>query len=663
MEEFPDFEPGFIPEDSIRENGLEDLDNSKLPKDVKTAIDEVLKDKSYLNSLNEDQRKYFLQVMREFLDNGESESWDFLVQVDYNRKPVSPKVFFSDPYYFGKFCETLFPVWREDLHTVFSKDSKIREWFMNGAIGVGKTFCSSLALGYKIYEVSCLKNPQSFYGLSVGTDITYAIYSISMDIAEQTSWGKLKGFIKESPYFQEKFPLQRKGGLSLPNNVEVIFGSNTKHALSRNIYSFVMDEANFMSEGIGFDLYSQAKKRITSRFFKSPGIIILMSSRRAKTDFLEELTEKLRGSESVYISEYSLWEARWESNEYSGEFFDLQIGNDIISHKILDEGEEPHPECDVIQVPVEHRDEFELNIDESIRDLAGIATMAVNPFIRDKEKLLNSFNKNRKHPFVDPKLEPIISLETEDEIKDYLDIDYLCKIHSGRYVPKVNSGTERYIRIDAGLKRDSLGFCMCHISKPNMVDSKDDVGHISRSLNPEIFVDMVLRVRPPKDSEIDLSKIVQFVFYLKSLGYNIASVTMDQFASPYMLQLFKKGGFESKCTSVDSTDEAYLCLRNLIMTNKIDYYYYPILYKELSHLEHKLKEGRNKTRRKVDHPEKFLDGTLGAKDVSDALAGSVFDCLNSKGPIKSDRKSSMIDPSALVDSSMANMPISVKDLL
>ena len=90
-------------------------------------------------------------------------------------------------------------------------------------------------------------------------------------------------------------------------------------------------------------------------------------------------------------------------------------------------------------------------------------------------------------------------------------------------------------------------------------------------------------------------------------------------------QIMRKLGYDSVVYSVDKTDEAYLSLKQALVEDRLYIYHYEPFVQEISELE------RDLDRAKVDHPRiSPSTGKPGSKDVSDAVAGCVFNALIDK---------------------------------
>jgi hypothetical protein len=140
-------------------------------------------------------------------------------------------------------------------------------------------------------------------------------------------------------------------------------------------------------------------------------------------------------------------------------------------------------------------------------------------------------------------------------------------------------------------------------------------------------VDFVIQIQPPpKPDKIGFHKIRHFITTLRDLGMKIGSVSFDQYQSEDHMQILQLAGIRTAYLSVDRTDKAYLSVVNLLNEGRLQMYPYGPLRKEFFNLDW------DRAKAKVDHPDVNPDGTKGSKDVADAFAGAVFDCINGVEP-------------------------------
>lgn len=136
--------------------------------------------------------------------------------------------------------------------------------------------------------------------------------------------------------------------------------------------------------------------------------------------------------------------------------------------------------------------------------------------------------------------------------------------------------------------------------------------------------DLVLAVAPKPGREVPIARLRNFVAHLIQNGISIGGASCDQFQSKQMLQELQESGIRSETISVDRTREPYENLRDSIIEHRWLGPYHPILRKEMHALED---QGT-----KIDHPLQVSTKEKPSKDMSDAVAGSLWYCkLNSAG--------------------------------
>lgn len=611
--------------------------------------EEELAGEPALEGLTEEERSVIVEWCADVLITGtpdnaiHKEVWE----TDFIRKPVGIDEFVSNPYYFGKTCEDLYVQWRNDLRNVFAPGSTFSEWVMTGAIGIGKTSVAAAALGYKLYWLSCLRDPAKYYGLLPESKIVFGIYSLTLRQVNDTAYPKLMGYIDNSEYFRDQFPRDLTISSKIrfkKHNIEVVVGSQAVHATGLDLYGIILDEANFMKVkqdadtkaqiGQAYALYDATARRIESRFMTEggliPGLMILSSSRAAQTSFLEQRISQtaaegnrsvrgLRGAvtDRVYLSDYALWDVK----NYPGKRFKVVVGDRVRKTEILADGFDSPPGVEIIEVPRQFLPAFRLDPEAALRDIAGRATFSLSPLIKDRTSLTDAVAEGMEHPFL---VQSITAGENDDfGIEQSFKLRTVCNIVGGNYRPKINPGAPRFMHLDLSLTGDSAGICLGHAAGIVKHQAQQPDGTFTYSNRLKVIIDFMLEIVPPMGSETDLSKIISFVLYLKRL-YNIVLVTCDGWQSAYGLQLLRKQHIESAVLSVDRDDSAYVSLRGMLFDRYVAMYHYEPFQKQMLFLE------RNIDKHKVDHPEKFPDGTKGAKDVSDAVAGVVWHCLNDK---------------------------------
>ena len=405
--------------------------------------------------------------------------------------------------------------------------------------------------------------------------------------------------------------------------MRVISGSTELHALGENIFSVLIDEAAFMKEakdkeklGQAHKLHAATVRRMESRFMKLgriPGLICLVSSKQHESDYVEAFIRKNEGKAHVHVSDFSHWAVKPEE-DYCGDMFRVMVGSATLQSKILTATEIPPIDARVLEVPVEYRRAFEDDVDEAIRDIAGVATYGTYTFITQREKVFECINDDRDHPFKKESI--VLDIYSPIEIADFVNMKKLFRIRNSKYQVKHRPDALRFIHVDLALTGDSASISMGH--QDGFVEKayqSEDGSSYSMQL-PIIRYDFMLRINPPIGSEIDLSKIREFIVMLREYGFQISKVSYDGFQSADSIQSLKKNNFDAMLLSVDRTDAAYVYMKQALVEKRVDMYEYEPFLSEILSVQRDLKT------MKIDHPEQMTtihgETVKGSKDVSDS---------------------------------------------
>ncbi len=436
---------------------------------------------------------------------------------------------------------------------------------------------------------------------------------------------------------------------------------------------------------VAADLVEATIRRMKSRFQQGDGIIpmcrlVLDSSRQYPDDYLERRIKEIEtnniGHKAAVISR-AIWEAKrgvLNANGepyFCGETFPVEVGSENMFSRLLDPTEVPYAKGRVLNVPIELREEFERDIEGALRDFAGVAVMSLKPLITNREALMECVRHDSvypeyacHHPF------SATSTTLQDAVR--LLEGYLVDAKAGGI--HVNPGAPRAVHVDVGLTTDCLGFAMGHVEEVvditrgsagaksdlacttcrgekietcSRCSGKGTVAHFGHRVKcsqcrgkgyttcracggtgkygvtvtrPKIYIDLMLQVVPPENSQIQFDDVEALLTKLRQLGYNIPVVTADGYNSDQFLQrqITHYGAKYAKKVSVDRPKDAYLSLRDALYDRdefdrpRLTFYSYDPFIREITNVEDRPD--------KVDHPPK------GSKDVSDAVAGVVYNC-------------------------------------
>ncbi len=605
------------------------------------AEEELLLEKE-LEKLSPDEREaleLLLSELREEPPEGPSGPLliDVLGQAEYKCTPVDMKTFVTDTHYLGHTCDNIYPRLLEDLTELF--EGGYHECVWTGSIGCGKTFAASIGVCRVLYELSCMKDPHRSFGLAKDSNISIVALSVSEMLATKVVFENIATKIDASPYFRENFPFERtKKELRFPGNLWVASRASTDtSALGLNTISAFMDESNFMAKApknadprlVGLDraeiIYNALKRRMKSRFEKFgrlPGMLFVVSSKSTQDDFTARRIRESCDDPSIFVRDYALWDTKPEAY-YSSKRFHVLGGNEQTPSRILEESEVEQVRatlaegCVLVAVPEDFRTDFEKDLEGALRDIAGVSTVAISPFIQRREKIMEAVDPNRSHPFTVTTFEaPATGHTTKgDFLWSAMVQKTRSRVHGERLLPIVHPTAARHVHIDPALRNDALGFCMSHIGGWKDVERRNETGEKYLERAPFYYVDLLLRIVPPVGGEIILGDVRRMVYELSSRGYMITSVSMDSYQSADSLQKFSQKGYTAQLISVDTTPEPYDNLKIALYESRVSYYHYQPLIQELQKLEQRWDARR---KRKIDHPPK------GSKDVADALAGCLW---------------------------------------
>jgi len=553
--------------------------------------------------------------------------------MDYDRKIIDARQFLEDDYYLGKSVKNLSETWKVEFEQIFAPDSQIGTCVFTGSIGCGKTTMAACCFTRKLYELTCLKDPAAFHGLLPKSKIIFGIYNVTLDKADDCS-NLIEQYIHESPYFQEECQLRTRPRYPLffpDKRLELSSGSLSTHALGDNVLGFILDEVNFFKKVQSPDsvtettrahqLFNEARTRQVSRFMKAgrvPGLNILLSSRKFQSSFLDEFIEKVKMDpemqKTTKVVELALWQTK-NPDDFCGDSFEVLVGTDHYASRMLEEDEVVPADGKVVRVPVEYREQFVLDPDLALRDIAGVSTSGSTAFFPVKQKILNCVDKMRTHPFTRPVIS--IPLMSGRSIDEFFQERKLCRIENSVWTPIVHPKAERHVHVDLAYSEECIGITMAH---PYMM-------HDSRF---GVYTDFLLRIKPPSKGELEIGAVIEFLKLLKgTYRFNIKKVTFDQFQSRMPIQLLLQAGFAAELLSIDLVHFNHL--RTCFAERRINMYEYGPLIEELEGLQKNPEGGR------PHHKPGELD------DVSDSMAGVVSRCYNipttrnKKGEVKKDK--------------------------
>jgi len=522
--------------------------------------------------LQEKTKSYLSQATPEQL---EEIKW-LLEHPEYEERPVDIDTFVNHPEYLGlrftvvgKKGYGCRPRILTHLGEIFNPKKLYEEFVLACGIGWGKDFTSSIVLSYQLYRLACLKDPQSFFGLSKGSAMHLMLMSINEMHARDVLFGEVKARIDNSGWFAKKcfYNKNIKTELHFPKNIFLIPGNSKDTTfIGYNIFTGIIDEGDDYvvtpNRDDAVEGYNAIKDRIVSRF-RDRGLLGIIGSPKRVDGFVMRSYRNEEGTPNRYRVLVPTWDSLLDTPLLSGETFSFRG----------------------MEIPVEYRARFEADPDRALRDLGARPSLAKQPFITLADRIDEMFTEK-----------DLLFYTKDDKVKSFS--GFVSGI-------KGNENIEYFCHIDLAVNRkkgDRLGLAVGHIEGWKEVDNEE---------KPIVEFDMAIVVTAPSGSEIMLSDVKQMIFFLKDKGFNFKKITSDSWNSVDMLQSFKNRGIPAEVLSVDKTIEPYEILKEYIYEKRVLCHKYEILRDELGRLE--IINGE-----KVDHPPDF------SKDCADAICGVIF---------------------------------------
>ena len=579
-------------------------------------------DKSKFDKLSSEEQQIVLDILQEFADNGFSQILEDMWNADYEEIPVDIITFISDDKYLGKSTRqgtSIYPFWKDIYQKVFSDEKEYLEIVLTGAIGIGKTRTAVVCLCYLLYRIMCLRNPHEFFHFNEGDEITIAFCNITIELAEGVAYNTMHEYLLNSPWFLERGTITGKKVLRYnpPKHITMSYGSKAGHFLGKQIYAALMDECDFTRAALKgvdvltaqngvMDTYTQIKERINSRFIvngKQYGRMFLVSSKKSEHDFLESYVRKLQSTEeskNMLVVDKPQWIVK-PKGTYSEQTFKVAVGNRLLESYIVPKDFENDEKFlkditeqgyNIIDVPVDLKQSFILNINTALMNLAGISVIGTTSFFNYalfSKCYMSEYNK----PFGAEVLE--IGLHDELQLKDFFHPEV---------IPEETKSAPQFIHLDTSLKGDITGITLIAIVGKRKIVNENAIDEVNKVKVERCYKHIfTIGIKAPQGDEISLEKSRQFIYYLKQIGFNIKRISIDGFQSADTRQILTTNGFDAIIISMDKLKDGeqpgYTTARSAMNDGRVGMIPYERLENELVRLQ------KDNTTGKIDHP---IDG-------------------------------------------------------
>jgi hypothetical protein len=474
-----------------------------------------------------------------------------------------------------------------------------------------------------------------------------AVISLSIEHARLGVIEDLATRMRTCPMFLQHNVQIKKSGIYFPAKNVVVLPENyaAKRIIGLNVFSAFIDEANFAKKSQGNsggrkvvtgqakEVYESVMRRRKSRYMtggKLPGLCIIVSSATTQSAFTEEKMQEARANPNIFVRTYATWDVK--PNAFSKGMFYVMVASGGRNCRILEpdeveyyRGKEESKGDDlvlVVEVPNEYRTDFDKNLIDSLREIAGIPADAVMHLLPDHRVIEASVS-----PGWGSELEfGFTTREWECESEGGFVWERMCvrkdvEVASGyfepQWVPKLNPDAPRFAHIDTSVNGDATGLCVGHVAGYTEVKRRDSEMIEYTEIAPRIIIDLILRILPPPGGDIRLGAVRALLYEMQAHGFVFAQVSTDGYQSVDTRQKLVEHGIKSELVSLDRDDVGYMKLKAALVEHRVLRPAFPLLDWELQHLRH------FREIRKVDHPDTTIDNRIPSKDCADALAGVV----------------------------------------
>lgn len=579
-----------------------------------------------LENLTPQEKELLSKILSEIEATGTSSTYQALLYDDYKEIPVDIETFMDNDLYLGNAWKDkegkskLYPFWRKKLKELFPDNltTNINNLIISGARGIGKSELSVAINLYLMHRILCLKDPLEHFKMKPTEKICFAFMNITKDLADEIGNSKFQNTVKLSPWFLEKGKLVGRTNIiwEPPEFIEIIIGSQPRHVIGKGIFCAFFDEISFIpnqdidkQKKRAIDMIDTAIGGMKTRFLykgENPTLLILASSKRSEKSFLEEHMKKQLevNKENVMIVDEAVWDVK-PPETYSGVRFKVALGNKFLASQIIPPGDDVRMWEDrgykIIDVPIEFKSNFNLDIERSLCDFAGISSSELTKYISGAA-VKEIVSEKIKNPFTKEILE--IGNGPDDKFQYY---DFFNQTMMN---PKLLK-KPLFIHLDMSVTGDRTGIAGVWIAGKRPSIDKEQAKDLYYSLAFSVAI------KAPKGRQISFEKNRNFIYWLKEMGFNIKGISTDSYQSYDTGQLLTAKGYNYKQISVDRVDKdninkPYQYFKSTIYEKRLEIYNSRLLIQEITDLERNLNNG------KVDHP----DG--GSKDVSDAVCGALF---------------------------------------
>ena len=379
----------------------------------------------------------------------------------------------------------------------------------------------------------CLRSPLEYFNLKPTEKIAFAFMNITEALAIDIGVSKFQATVQLSPWFMQRGTMSGRSELvwNPPDYINIIIGSQPRHVIGQAVLFSFFDEISFIAnqdidkqKAKAIDMIDTALGGMRTRYTNAgvnPGLCVLASSKRSEKSFLEvHMKQKVKSEpENTLIVDEPTWNVR-PASEYSGRKFLVALGNKFLASEVIPSGADVsswrNRGYKIIQVPVEYRAAFEEDIDRALCDYAGVSSSDITKYISGARLMMV-----KKPEHINPMTREVIEVgNAADDLIQYYEFFDLEK------VPRDLKSRPLFIHFDMSISGDRTG-----VGGVQLVGKKPHQEGVPDS--KELFFRECFHfaVKAPKGHQVSFEKNRQFVYWLKSNGFNVKGVSSDSFQS------------------------------------------------------------------------------------------------------------------------------------
>ena len=489
------------------------------------------------------------------------------------------------------------------LRDLFSQGNRYNEIILSGATRIGKTSTAVVIASYMLYRLMLYRNPHEYFKKKEVSKFYITFANLTKDLALGVAYREFNDTLKASPWFNShgRFSRSDRNFYYIPegDKIDIIAGSDSAHMLGLQIWASVMDETNFTKAGVKDinlakaamkKLYDTINARISGTFRlhgEVYGKLVTSSSKNTDSDFLSDHIETQLNSGNIHMM--LIDKPQWEilpKSMFSDETFHFTVGDRykrgfVVPSEHEDElhlREYEEQGYKVIEAPLELKKNFIADYDISLRDIAGISVAGAMGFIT-QESITPNITTDRINPFFTDTIQ--VGSHDNQTIEQFFHIEV---------VPSNLKRHKMNIHLDLAEVNNLAGICGC-IQDGNKIVEDYSGRRVSQPFFKQIFQ---IGVEAPRGDRMSFQKVVNFLVWLRRNGFNIGTISTDQYQSSYLREILSQQGFHTDKISVDASDEPYIGLKHILNDQRIELIKHQLQEDELVKLQ--------RVNNKIDHP-------------------------------------------------------------